>query len=188
MKRREKRLIVSLLVVIVSILMLYRPQWFEGGSVPAPAKSIQAGLYSVNKVDDGDTITVDMDGVAEKIRMIGVDTPETQHPSRPVECYGLAASSYTKKLIGANSVRLEADPTNMNRDRYDRLLRYVYLPDGTLVNAKIIQDGYGFAYTHFPFEKLEQFRGYEQAARDKNLGLWASCPVTIDKNGQQHSQ
>lgn len=140
------------------------------------------GLYSVVRFSDGDTITVDMNGQKETIRMIGVDTPETHHPNLPVQCYGAAASAFTKNLIGESKVRLEADPTNQNRDRYDRLLRYVYLPDGRLVQEEIIRQGYGFAYTHFPFTKKGEFVALENQARSEHRGLWGNCEV-IEKNG-----
>ncbi|HEU4610083.1 MAG TPA: thermonuclease family protein, partial [Chitinophagaceae bacterium] len=92
-----------------------------------------------------------------------------------VQCYGQAAADFTKRLIGSNNVRLESDPLSSNRDRYDRLLRYVYLPDNRLVNAEIIKQGYGFAYTSFPFTKSDEFRAYEKEAREASRGLWSSC-------------
>jgi len=125
-----------------------------------------------------------MNGTIEKIRMIGVDTPETKDPRKAVQCYGKSASAFTKTFIGENKVRLEADPTNTNRDRYNRLLRYVYLPDGRLVNAEIIKQGYGFAYTFFPFTKLDEFRGYQKQAEANKSGLWGTCTVETLDNGQ----
>ncbi|MBI2008955.1 thermonuclease family protein [Candidatus Saccharibacteria bacterium] len=147
----------------------------------------QPGLYGVVKFDDGDTITVDMNGTVETVRFIGVDTPETQHPERPVECYGREAAEYTKRLIGDQRVRLQADPLNTNRDRYGRLLRYVYLPDNTLLEQKLITEGYGFAYTFFPFSKTVEFSAYEQQAKSANKGLWSACQVTVESNGSQHT-
>lgn len=184
MRKREIRLILTLLVLIISTIAAFRPQWLEDTAKVAP-QNFQPGYYQVSEFADGDTISVDMNGTEERVRFIGVDTPETHNPNKPVQCFGTAASGYTKRLIGDKPVRLEADPTNMNRDRYDRLLRYVYLPDGTLVNAKIIQDGYGFAYTYFPFEKLEEFRILQQQAREDNRGLWSNCPISTSNNGQQ---
>jgi micrococcal nuclease len=134
-------------------------------------------------MEDGDTISVDMNGTEERIRMIGVDTPETKDPRKPVQCFGQAASGFTKNLIGSHPVRLETDPLGTNRDRYDRLLRYVYLPDGKLVQAEIIKQGYGFAYTSFPFTKADEFRGYQKTAREQNLGLWNKCEPTTNKYG-----
>lgn len=175
-KRKLLALLLSLLVA-GAVMLAQRLGWIE----PAPeGQPLPPGTYVVDSFEDGDTITVDMNGTEERVRMIGVDTPETQDPRVPVQCFGKAASEFTQRLIGENPVRLEADPTNTNRDRYNRLLRYVYLPDGRLVNAEIIKAGYGFAYVLFPFEKLEEFRAYEQTAREQNLGLWGSCQIQRD--------
>ena len=152
-------------------------------SLKKKAEVSQPGLYSINHFIDGDTIAVDMNGDVETIRMIGIDTPETHKPDTPVQCYGEEAASYTKRLIGSSKVRLQADALDTNRDRYGRLLRYVYLADGTLVEEKIITAGYGFAYTSFPFEKADQFKKDEQEAKAGNRGLWAACEVTAQTNG-----
>lgn len=141
------------------------------------AQESAPGSYRIVSFEDGDTISVDMNGTTERIRMIGVDTPETQDPRVPVQCFGKAASSFTKTLIGSSTVRLESDQKNTDRDRYNRLLRYVFLADGRLVNAEIIKAGYGFAYTLFPFEKLDEFRDYERQAREQSKGLWDACDV-----------
>ncbi len=146
-------------------------------------QSPQPGLYRVVKFDDGDTIEVDMNGTTETIRFIGVDTPETHKPNTPIQCYGPEASAYTKRLIGNQKVRLQADPLNTNRDRYNRLLRYVYLPDGTLVEQNLIMGGYGFAYTYFPSSKNAEFSAYEQQAKIAGKGLWSACQVTVEANG-----
>ena len=150
-------------------------------------ESNQPGLYSINHFIDGDTVAVNMNGSVETVRMIGVDTPETHKPNTPVQCYGETAASYTKNLIGKNKVRLQADSLDTNRDRYGRLLRYVYLPDSTLVEERLIQNGYGFAYTQFPFEKSEQFKADEQEAKTNNLGLWSACMVTVESNGREQT-
>lgn len=143
----------------------------------------QPGLYSVVRVADGDTIDVDMNGTVETVRMIGVDTPETHKPNTPIQCYGPEATVYTKQLIGNQKVRLEADPLETNRDRYNRLLRYIYLEDNTLVEEKLIVEGYGFAYTLFPFSKSEQFKKLEDSAKQVAKGLWSTCQVMIQNNG-----
>jgi endonuclease YncB( thermonuclease family) len=140
----------------------------------------QPGLYAVTEFVDGDTIRVDMEGTIEIIRFIGIDTPEKNHPAKPVQCFAQAASKHLREIIGNSDVRLEADPTNSNRDRYDRLLRYVYLPDGTLINAKQIEDGYAFAYLGFPFEKQAEFAALEDTARNQERGLWSACDVILD--------
>ena len=121
----------------------------------------------VERVIDGDTLLLTN---GEKVRLIGVDTPETKHPQKPVERFGKEAYLFTKRMVEGKEVRLEFDW--QKRDKYGRLLAYVYLTDGTFLNAEIIKQGYGFAYTRFPFKYLEEFRKYEREARDNKRGLW----------------
>jgi micrococcal nuclease len=144
----------------------------------------QPGLYTINHFVDGDTIAVNMNGLKETVRFIGVDTPETHKPNTPVQCYGPAAAAFTKNTIGTGSVRLEADPLNTDRDRYGRLLRYVYLQEGRLLNELLIQKGYGFYYPYFPFSKKNQFAADGKAAMAAKVGLWANCsPTPTDSGG-----
>ena len=125
----------------------------------------------VERVVDGDTIIVQ--GVG-RVRLIGVDTPETVHPRRPVECFGKEASAFAKRLLHEQRVRLEYDQERT--DRYGRTLAYVHLPNGTFANAEIVRQGYGHAYTRFPFRYLDEFRQYEREARERERGLWgAKC-------------
>jgi micrococcal nuclease len=174
-KRNIKR-ITSLLVLIVALISLsgYVPVDTLTSSITKPATP---GYYKVVNVSDGDTITVNMDGNDEKIRFIGVDTPETIKPNSPQECYGKEASEYLKNLLSGQEVKLEADPINQNRDRYNRLLRYVYFND-QLVNQQIIEQGYGFAYLSFPFSKAEEFRQAQVTARQAGKGVWSgNCQI-----------
>lgn len=139
----------------------------------------EPGFYNVSYVSDGDTFSVSMDGKQEKVRLIGVDTPETVKPNSPQECYGKAASDFTKNSLLGKSVRLEADPINQNRDRYDRLIRYAYLQDGSLYNATLIREGYGFAYLSFPFTKSDEFRQLQVNARQNSRGVWSGdCKIS----------
>ena len=133
--------------------------------VPAPAP---APSRLVTRVIDGDTIVVDGIGT---VRLIGVDTPETVDPDSPVEYYGKEASDFTRRIADRQMVTLDYDQDRV--DRYGRTLAYVYLPDGTLLNAEIIRLGYGFAYTFFPFRMIEEFRALEREARAAGRGLWA---------------
>ena len=130
---------------------------------------LPARAQFVERVVDGDTIVVQ--GVG-RVRLIGVDTPETVDPRRPVELFGREASAFTKRLLEGQRVRLEYD--RERTDRYGRTLAYVYLPDGTLANAEIIRLGYGHAYTRFPFRHLDRFRRLEREARDGGRGLWGA--------------
>ena len=127
-------------------------------------------FYLCTRVIDGDTIIVRMNGIKVRVRLIGVDTPETKHPKKPVEYFGKEASAFTKSMVESNKVRLEYDQEK--RDKYGRLLAYVYLEDGSFLNAEIVKQGYGFAYTKFPFKYLDDFKKYEKEARGNNRGLW----------------
>jgi micrococcal nuclease len=120
-------------------------------------------------VIDGDTIAVE--GVGS-VRLIGVDTPETVDPRKPVQFFGQEATTFTRRMAEGKVVRLDYDW--QRKDKYDRTLAYVYLPDGLLLNAEIVKQGYGHAYTNYPFKYLDQFRGYEREARDAGRGLWGS--------------
>ena len=184
-KRRATKIVISSVTVLVFALLGVGVQ--QNGSVSLPKKSepVQPGYYKVLRVTDGDTIDVQIAGQKETVRMIGIDTPEVKDPRKPVQCFGKVASAKTHELLDGKTVRLEGDPANNDRDKYHRLLRYVYLPDNTMVNEYLVQNGYAFAYTLFPFSKLEEFRGYEKAAREQNKGLWGGCSVQQDGEKKQ---
>jgi len=126
--------------------------------------------YYCSRIVDGDTIVVDINGTQEKIRLIGVDTPESVHPRKPVEYFAIEASNFTKKMVEGKNVRFEYDW--QRRDRFNRILAYVYLEDGTFLNTEIVKQGYGFAYTKYPFKYMDEFRKYEKEARENKRGLW----------------
>lgn len=181
-RKRHVWAAVSLIIIAGWLLAARQAGWL--GRAGQMASINQPGLYSINHFVDGDTIAVNMNGKVEKVRFVGVDTPETHKPNTPVQCYGPAAAAFTKTTIGNNRVRLVSDSLSTDRDRYDRLLRYVYLPDGTLVNEKLIQNGYGFYYPYFPFTKSARFAADEQSAIAAHKGLWASChPTATDSGG-----
>jgi len=125
-------------------------------------------LFRVKRVVDGDTLIVENVG---RVRLIGVDTPESVDRRRPVEEFALEAAAFLRRQVSGRKVRLEYDW--QRHDRYRRTLAYVFLPDGTFVNEEIIRQGYGFAYTQFQFKHLERFRQLEREARKQGRGLWA---------------
>ncbi len=179
-RARSRHALVALIIAVLGVVGT-KQGWFD-----SPARTVvqnQPGLYHVSTFYDGDTVAVNMNGRNEKIRLIGVDTPETHDPRKAVQCFGMAAAAFTKQLIGTSNVRLESDALSSNRDRYDRLLRYVYLPDGRLVNLEIINQGYGFAYTGFPFTKSDEFVAAQTSARQAGRGLWHDCQPTINQYG-----
>jgi len=139
---------------------------------------------TVSRVVDGDTLVVQIGAREDKVRLIGVNTPESVHPRRPVEAYSKEASAFTRRLAQGKKVRLLGEAGTLNRDKYSRLLRYVFLPDGVLLNAEIIRQGYGHADLRYPFAKMEEFRALEREARGRGLGLWAaSAPAPAVTTG-----
>jgi endonuclease YncB( thermonuclease family) len=125
---------------------------------------------SVLKVVDGDTFKALVDGVELSVRLIGVDTPETVDPDLPVQYFGKEASDYLKQRLEGQTVRLAFE--NGKWDAYGRLLAYVYVGD-QLINAELVEKGYGFAYTVFPFRYMEEFKRLESEAKENRRGLWA---------------
>jgi micrococcal nuclease len=130
--------------------------------------------YSVTSVVDGDTMKIDVDGTIETLRLIGINTPETVDPRRPVQCFGKEASDKVKELLEGQKVRIEQDPTQDTRDRYGRILAYVYREDGLFLNKKMIEDGYAYEYTHDkPYMYQDSFKNAEAIAKTNERGLWA---------------
>jgi micrococcal nuclease len=129
----------------------------------------------VVKVVDGDTIHVLVGGRREKVRYIGVDTPETHHPTKPVQCYGVKASDFNARLVGGERVRLVRDVEE--RDRFGRLLAYVYrVRDGLFVNSELARLGYARPLTIRPDVRYAQhFATLVHEARDAGRGLWSAC-------------
>jgi micrococcal nuclease len=130
----------------------------------------------VTRVVDGDTVAVRIDGADQRVRYIGVDTPETVKPGTPVQCFGKAASAYNHRLVDGQSVRLHFDAER--HDRYGRLLAYVYRArDGLFVNAALVRGGYATTLTIPPnTAHATQFATLERRARQRHRGLW-SCPA-----------
>lgn len=143
-------------------------------SVPALSGTDLQTYFRVLRVVDGDTCVLDQIG---KVRLIGVDTPETVDPRKPVQYYGKEASAFLRRLLDGKKVRIEYD--QQRKDKYNRALVYLYLPDGTFVNSVLIEKGYAHAYTRFPFKYLDQFRAKERKARMDQAGLWAGTLRTI---------
>jgi micrococcal nuclease len=128
-------------------------------------------LYRVLSVADGDTITVDIDGSRERIRLLGIDAPEV---TGAPECFGNDASQFAKGMLTGTSVGLVSDPTQDDRDRYGRLLRYVILQDGTDLDAQLIAQGYAHEYTYDkPYLRQSAYRAAEAAAHSADRGLWS---------------
>ena len=140
-------------------------------SAPVASQGDSATVQVV-RVIDGDTIQVCcVFGDREKVRYIGVDTPETHHPMIGVESYGKEASEANRVLVDGKTIRLEFDVQQL--DKYDRTLAYVYLEDGTFVNASLVEHGYAMVMTVPPNVKHQElFLKLQREAREAGRGLW----------------
>lgn len=134
----------------------------------------------VVRVVDGDTIEAEINGKTEPVRYIGIDTPETVDPRKPVQCFGVEASKKNKELVEGKMVRLEKDITE--RDKYNRLLRYIWLGD-TLINQALVEQGFAKSYSYPPDIKYQdRFVAAEKKAREDKLGLWTACVLGATSN------
>jgi micrococcal nuclease len=147
------------------------------GSVAEPplkGGELSERYYKVAKIVDGDTIDLNINGQTERVRLIGINTPEVVDPRKPVECFGREASANAKKLLDGAEVRITADPTQDDRDKYGRLLRYVWRRGGLFYNLEAIKDGFAYEYTYqVPYQYQKDFKAAQKYAEDNKLGLWA---------------
>ena len=136
---------------------------------------VTSTVFVVTRVIDGDTIELE---TGQHVRYIGVNAPESVHPTKPVQCFGHEASEWHRHLVEGKSVRLAKDISEV--DRYGRLLRYVYLLDGTFVNLELAKQGYGYVDTFPPDVKYSQlFVAAAREAREAGRGLWRACPRNV---------
>ena len=142
--------------------------------IPNLSTTPNTKTYTVIQVVDGDTIKVSMDDIKTTIRLIGLDTPETVDPRKPVQCFGKEATNKMLELLHNKIALLEEDKSQGDKDKYGRLLRYVFLPDETNVNKTLIQEGYAYEYTYdLPYKYQDAFKKAQISARESKRGLWA---------------
>lgn len=185
MSKKDLKLLVSSFVVLIAYISA---QFLNSGEysnelLPSPKPPNPTVLsvntteplsntFTVTKIIDGDTIELSN---KQKVRYIGIDTPETVDPRRPDGCFGREASEKNKELVLGKTVTLEKDVNET--DRFGRLLRYVYV-DGQMVNEVLVRDGYAKAVTFPPDVKYQsKFTDLEKSARENKAGLWSSCPI-----------
>lgn len=152
-------------------LMSYPAEFFIGDTA-----------YPINRIIDGDTVEIRYDGKLTSVVLIGVDTPETVHPQKPVEPFGKEATAFIKNLLLGESVYLRFDSSRT--DKYGRLLAYLYrAPDALFVNLEVVRQGYGKVYTAFPFKHKTLFQHYSGQAQQARRGLWS-----LSSSGAQQGQ
>ena len=174
MKQKKIKIIVSTIIMILALVFgikvaeLVENPFAEEIKI---AENSSEKLYEVLKVVDGDTIQIEFNGKKERVRLIGIDTPESVHPDETKNTEnGKKASEYTKLLLEGKSVSLEFDVEE--RDKYGRLLAYVYL-DKEMINKKLLADGYAQLETVPPNVKyVDEFTTVLEEAKKEKRGLW----------------
>lgn len=153
-----------------------------GESLLANEEIRKSPTYQVLKVVDGDTIHISYNGKDEKVRFIGLDTPETKDPRKPIQCFGREATAKMTEFAENKNVRLEFDRTQGERDKYGRLLAFVYGEDNKNLAYEMIRQGYGNEYTYNsnPYKYQNEFKEAARKAREENKGLWAENTCTGD--------
>lgn len=183
---RRKNLVYLLILLIFLLISQIFPQ-FEKTFTPSqslvPSKTTQKNVQGIQdkqsvkvvKVVDGDTITVLIGTKKEKVRIIGINTPETVDPRRAVQCFGKEASGYAKKTLNGQMVLLESDPSQTDRDKYGRLLRYIWIKDGSVDFGKMmIAEGFAYEYTYdIPYRYQKYYKAAQKQAEKMKKGLWA---------------
>jgi micrococcal nuclease len=146
------------------------------GADASTAPGILHGPYPVVRSVDGDTIRVNRGGEEIVVRLIGIDTPESVAPDRPVECFGPEASARTAELVTGKQVWLEYDEVSGLTDKYDRTLAYVWLRPEVMLNEELVKEGFAEQYTYAEgFRHQRDLEEAERQARQGGLGLWSAC-------------
>ncbi len=171
MKKYKKLIRLFLTILLVTIFLLSEQNFFQQN------KDLDPDIfYQVASVIDGDTFDIIKNDKKETIRILGINTPETVDPRRPVECFGEEASNETKKLLLGNKVRFTLSPNREIKDKYGRYLAYVYREDGLFINQYLIEHGYAREYTYGKAYSMQKiFRQSENKAKNNKEGLWNKC-------------
>jgi len=163
-------LILALFGIFILFKSLYKPKV----NIDKPSSSDIS--YKVTAVADGDTLNVKTKNGKERVRLIGIDAPETKKQDKKAECYANKSYEFLKNLTLHKQVILKKDPFGEDKDIYDRLLRYVFLADGTNLNAEIIKQGFApLYYKNNTHAYASDFKAYEKQAKKNKIGLWGKC-------------
>lgn len=181
--KSRKALYFFLILLLCSGLLFTKNK--RVGMVPQTTQSQDNATQSavinqqseVIQVLDGDTIIASISGKHESVRLIGIDAPETEKEGQESQCFSNESREEMKKLVGGQVVKLVSDPTQSDKDKYERLLRYIYLADETMVNRTMLSGGFAREYTYLgnSYQYQKEFIDAQKEAKEKNLGLWSAC-------------
>lgn len=171
----SSRVFVSVAGVVASGVLVSCAQAGTSPTISGPSgESVREGPYRVVRVVDGDTFTIKLGSQTTKVRVIGIDTPESVDPRRPVQCFGKEASARASALLSGKNVWLEVDPNQDTRDRFGRLLRFVWIDNTSDFGLTMIRDGFALEYTYdLPYRYQAQYRSAQVAAKETAAGLWS---------------
>ena len=176
---RKKHLLNTLAFTALFLIFSYLSKTVYVVNNVLGSQTTSPDSYYVTKVVDGDTIDVTQNGQTFKVRLIGINTPETVDPRKPVECFGKEASAKMTELVLDKKVHLVADTSQADTDKYQRQLRYIFLENGININELMISEGYAYEYTYdVPYKYQADFKLAQQEAKDNRRGLWNPlvCP------------
>ena len=189
-----KKQISSILSAIILIVLAWYTQTHH---IPSPKSKVSGSTIKYDKsiktvpgqpiqvvrVVDGDTVEL-ING--ERLRYIGIDTPEEVDARKPVQCFAYQAAEENRRLVEGKNITFQKDVSTY--DKYGRWLGFVYLEDGTFVNLELVKNGYAFAYPYPPdISKSDIFRDAQAYAREHSLGLWAGCDVNTLSTGREQT-
>lgn len=173
MKIRKVWIYIILAILVISFFVISGNSHVNSLKINITDQSVRENAKVV-RVIDGDTIEVSLNNKKEMVRLIGIDAPETVDPRKTVECFGKEASNKAKEMLDGKTITLESDPTQGNRDKYQRLLRYVFI-NHLNFNKLMISEGYAHEYTYQsnPYKYQLEFIIAEKSARESKVGLWS---------------
>jgi len=159
-----------LFIILVGILVFVIRSSSEKNRIVSSKQSA-----TVSRVVDGDTIKILIQEKEDTVRLIGIDAPETVDQNKPAQCFGKEASNKAKELLSGKTITLESDSTQGDRDEYGRLLRYVFLPDGTNFDEFMLKEGYAreYMFKNNPYKYQSKFKNAEKMAKENKRGLWS---------------
>ncbi len=182
MKRRNSAALVAgaiaLIVAAPAVVTWVQSPAMDPSEVPARG-DVETG-FVVERVVDGDTLVALRGGERVRVRLLGIDTPETVHPSKPVECFGPEASAFATRELDNQPIALEFDPNQPRQDRFDRTLAYVWVSDTngewSMFNLRALQEGFAERYrSSGDLLWQSEFGSAERDAQLADLGLWGAC-------------
>lgn len=183
--RKKKQIVASLVLLLTIAALIDGGQWTRGvlrtlTGYDYFVTTTEGQPIQVRRAIDGDTVEL-ING--DHLRYIGIDTPEEFDERKPVQCFAVEAAAANHKLVAGKHITFYKDMTE--KDQYGRWLGFVYLTDGTFVNRKLVEEGYGFAYPYKPdVSKAVEFASVEADARANKRGLWSACEVHWTTSGR----